>query len=85
MCMANDWKVEIHDPYVKDFHYPINRDIVAVLKDSDIVVITTDHDYYKDIDFSSKIVLDTKNMKLKAKEYYLLGYNSLNPKQASGK
>lgn len=73
LCLASHWNVKIHDPFVRDFHYPLTRDFNEAIKDSDVIVIVTDHDYYHDVDLSKHVVLDTRGMNIKAKEYHVLG------------
>jgi len=59
--LTKDFEVKIHDPYVKNFKYPIESDINNILKECNIILLVTDHDVYKDLDYSNKIVIDTKN------------------------
>lgn len=73
LCLQNRWTVKIHDPLVKKFPFPLTKDITDALHKADIVVITTDHDYYRTVDLTKHAVFDTRNMNLQAKEYNLLG------------
>jgi len=73
LCGSEGWNVMIHDPYVTDFPHKISKDISDVIRNSDVLVIVTDHDDYRKVDFSGSVVLDTRNMEIKAKEYHVLG------------
>ena len=73
MCVSRGWEIKVHDPFVNKFKYFLDKDIEKILTFADIVVIITDHDFYREVNFSSNIVLDTRNMNIKAKEYHLLG------------
>jgi UDP-N-acetyl-D-mannosaminuronic acid dehydrogenase len=71
-CQRAGWNVIAHDPLVEGFCFPLTRNLDDVLE-ADLLVLVTDHDVYKDVDFSESIVLDTRNMGLRAKFYYLFG------------
>jgi UDP-N-acetyl-D-mannosaminuronic acid dehydrogenase len=73
LCVKKGFTVFIHDPLVKNSKYQTIKNVDEVLKKSDIVVITTDHDIYLKCDFSKSVVLDTRNMNIKAKEHYIMG------------
>ena len=62
------YKVKIYDPYVKEFEYPI-LDLKNAVKDSDCIVIITDHDVFKFLDpneigklMRNKCVFDGRNI-----------------------
>jgi UDP-N-acetyl-D-mannosaminuronate dehydrogenase len=62
------YSVKVHDPYVSDFEYAI-LGLEEAVRDSDCVVIITDHLEFKDIDpreisslMRSKNVVDTRNI-----------------------
>ena len=48
MCLDEGYKVKIFDPHVKDFKYKLFS-IDDAVKDSDCIVIITDHDEFKEI------------------------------------
>ncbi len=54
------WNIKIFDPYVTKFDYPL-MDLEDSLKNSDCIVLLTDHDFFKTID-PSKIVMRSKNV-----------------------
>jgi UDP-N-acetyl-D-mannosaminuronic acid dehydrogenase len=58
-------KVRIHDPLVENYlNLDPEKDLDEILNWSDVVIITTDHDEYKHVDwknFNGKII-DTKNI-----------------------
>ena len=60
--------VKVHDPYVKKFEYKI-LDVEDSVKDSDCIVLITDHDVFKEIDpvkiaklVRKKNLVDTRNI-----------------------
>ena len=62
------YTVKVHDPYVQSFEYEILSLDVAV-KDSDCIVIITDHSKFKDIDpgeisklMRKKFIVDSRNI-----------------------
>ncbi|MCD6232862.1 nucleotide sugar dehydrogenase [bacterium] len=60
LAKKKGWQVEIHDPYVNDFPYKIEKDFKKTTKGSDCIVLITDHDFYKTIN-----PLEIKNMREK--------------------
>jgi UDP-N-acetyl-D-mannosaminuronic acid dehydrogenase len=66
---ANEgYTVKVYDPYVKEFEYEILR-LEEAVKDSDCIVLITDHPEFKAIDpekisalMRNKNVVDTRNM-----------------------
>ena len=62
------YKVKVHDPYVKNFEYEV-LGLEEAVKDSDCIVLTTDHPEFKEISpakifelMRSKNVVDTRNI-----------------------
>jgi UDP-N-acetyl-D-mannosaminuronic acid dehydrogenase len=62
------YKVKVHDPYVKEFEYDV-LGLEEAVKDSDCIVLTTDHPEFKEISpakifelMRSKNVVDTRNI-----------------------
>lgn len=49
-----------YDPYVKNWDYPLEKDLQELLAWSDLLVIVTDHDEFKKLTYS-KPVYDTRN------------------------
>ncbi len=60
LCLDAGMNVKTHDPHVTNFHYPLYT-LNETLKNSDCVVIVTDHDYYKQIDLEKYFIIDTRN------------------------
>jgi UDP-N-acetyl-D-mannosaminuronic acid dehydrogenase len=62
------YTVKVHDPYVKNFEYDV-LNLEAAVKDSDCLVIITDHSQFKEIDpgeisklMRGKNVVDSRNI-----------------------
>lgn len=60
------WKVGIHDPYVKEFPYKIEKDIKKVSLNSDCLILVADHEFYKNLNpqtlkMRHRNILDTRN------------------------
>jgi UDP-N-acetyl-D-mannosaminuronic acid dehydrogenase len=62
------YKVKVHDPYVKNFEYEV-LGLEEAVKDSDCIVLTTDHPEFKEISpakifelMRSRNVVDTRNI-----------------------
>ncbi len=60
------YEVKCYDPHVNDFDHEL-YDLKEAVKDSDCIVIVTDHDEFKDIDpeeleMNNKIVIDSRNI-----------------------
>lgn len=61
------WQVKIHDPHVVDFPFRIEKDFRRATKNSDCLVLVTNHDFYKSIDparidnMRNKNVFDSRN------------------------
>jgi len=62
------YKVEVHDPHVKEFEYEI-LGLEEAVKDSDCIVLITDHPEFKEINpkeisavMRNKNIVDTRNM-----------------------
>ncbi|NJE30331.1 nucleotide sugar dehydrogenase [Thermococcus sp. 18S1] len=60
--------IRVYDPVVKDFEYPL-LDLEDAVKDSDCIVVVTDHEIFKYLDpepvgklMRNKIVVDTRNI-----------------------
>jgi UDP-N-acetyl-D-mannosaminuronic acid dehydrogenase len=46
--------IRIHDPYVPTQHgFVVSRDLTEVLKGADVAVLVTDHDAYRQADWTS--------------------------------
>ena len=54
------YKINCYDPLAKDFEYKLHN-LDEVLKDSDCIVMVTDHDIFKNID-PSKLKMRNKNL-----------------------
>lgn len=63
----NKWQFQIHDPYVKDFSYEIERNFQKAVKSSDCLLLLTDHNFYKQLKpeklkgMRHKIIFDSRN------------------------
>ena len=62
------YKVEVHDPYVKEFEYEL-LELEEAVKGSDCIVLITDHKVFKEVEpkeisalMRNKNVVDTRNM-----------------------
>jgi UDP-N-acetyl-D-mannosaminuronic acid dehydrogenase len=73
------YKIKIFDPWVKTFEYPLSS-LEESVKDSDCIVLITDHSAFKDLDprrlgllMRNKIVVDTRNA-LDHKHWKELGF-----------
>ena len=62
------YKVNVHDPYVKNFEYEV-LGLEEAVKDSDCIILITDHPEFKEISpakifelMRSKNVVDTRNI-----------------------
>lgn len=86
LLRQDNYEVKVFDPFVKDFY--LNKDnIVSACKNSDLLILGVDHDYFKHLpledikkEMRGKIILDTRNYLDKEEiervgfEYKLLGY-----------
>jgi UDP-N-acetyl-D-mannosaminuronic acid dehydrogenase len=70
--LEKGYTLYVTDPYVKNFEYELTE-LDNTLENTDIIIIATGHDCYKNVDFSKHIVYDCANMDIKCKEYYILG------------
>ena len=68
LCAKEGWKVKLSDPYVHRFEYPL-LSLEDATQDSDLIIIETDHTYYRSLDaehlaelMRNRIVIDTKNI-----------------------
>jgi len=68
LCEKEGWTVKIYDPLVHSFEYPL-LSIEEATRDSDIIILETDHDCYRSLDakhlskiMRNKIIIDTKNI-----------------------
>ncbi len=62
------YKIKIYDPWVKSFEYPLCSSLEEACKDSDCLVLITDHSAFKQIDplklvtkIRNKNLVDTRN------------------------
>ena len=62
------YRIKVHDPFVKEFDYPI-LELEESIKDSDCIILITDHSAFKKINpenisdlMRSKNVVDTRNI-----------------------
>ena len=61
------WRVKIHDPLVKNFPYKIEKDFKKATKNSDCLIMVTNHDFYKHINpakiknMRNKNIFDSRN------------------------
>lgn len=68
LAQSKTWHVKIHDPFVKDFPYKIEKDFVKATENSDCLILITDHDFYKNINpnkiqnMKNKIIFDSRNL-----------------------
>ena len=72
-------KLKAYDPKIKrlqGYDVEVCKNITAAL-DTDVVVIMTNYDEFRHIDYGDKIVIDTKNMlnPKKVNRYYGVGIN----------
>jgi len=56
-CVKEGWKVKVHDPFVKKSDFLVD-DFDKAIEGSNIVVLLTPHDFYKNKDFSKVNLLD---------------------------
>lgn len=80
LCEKEGWNVKIYDPVVRSFEFPL-LSLEEALKESDLIIIETGHDKFKECDinlFSNllkhKNIIDTANI-LNKKEYLNNGFN----------
>lgn len=61
--LINQYKVKINDDFIKSDEFD---DLETILSNSNVIILTTDHDYYKKINFAKypniKFVYDTRNL-----------------------
>jgi UDP-N-acetyl-D-mannosaminuronic acid dehydrogenase len=50
IAQKKGWQVKVHDPYVTDFPFKIEKGFNEAVKDSDCLVLITNHDFYKEVD-----------------------------------
>jgi UDP-N-acetyl-D-mannosaminuronic acid dehydrogenase len=74
------YRVKVHDPHVKEFEYKI-LELERAVKDSDCIVLITDHPEFKEINpkeisslMRTKNVVDTRNM-LDAERWEKAGFS----------
>lgn len=67
LLLENNYIVKVFDPFVKDFYLNKN-DIISACKDSDLLILGVNHDYFKYLPLSEikkemrgNIILDTRN------------------------
>lgn len=65
--LKNNYSVKVFDPFVKDF-YLNEKDLLSACKDSDILILGVNHDYFKHLpldlikkEMRGNIILDTRN------------------------
>ena len=65
--IQNNYTVKVFDPFVKDFDLNKN-DIISACKDSDLLILGVNHDYFKNLpldaikkEMRENIILDTRN------------------------
>lgn len=80
LMLDEGFNVKIHDPFVKEFKYRL-LSLEEAIKDSDCIVIITDHTLFKQINpekiaimMRSKNVFDTRNI-LDHKKWQKAGFN----------
>ncbi|MGC9780267.1 MAG: nucleotide sugar dehydrogenase [Candidatus Heimdallarchaeota archaeon] len=63
------WKIKLYDPLCKDFDYGELLNLEEAVRDSDSIVVLTDHDVFKDLDpqeignlVRKKNILDARNI-----------------------
>lgn len=68
LCEKEGWNVKIYDPLVKNFEYPL-LSLENAAKGSDLIIIETAHDQFKDMDYEllsslvrNKNILDSVNV-----------------------
>lgn len=68
LCEKEGWDVKIFDPYVDHFEYTLSS-IKDATQNSDMIIIETDHDFYRTLNaeylsklMRNRIILDTKNI-----------------------
>jgi len=60
LAKKRGWQVKIHDPFVKEFPYKIEKDVRKATKNSDCLILVTNHNFYKNIN-----LVEIKNMRNK--------------------
>jgi UDP-N-acetyl-D-mannosaminuronic acid dehydrogenase len=81
LSLKNKWQVKIHDPIIKNFYYPIEKDFDNATKGSDCLVLITDHDFYKSINplkinnMRNKNIFDSRNL-IDEKEWITAGFKT---------
>jgi UDP-N-acetyl-D-mannosaminuronic acid dehydrogenase len=73
LCEKQGWQVFAHDPFVKNFQYPLIENIEEMKDRCNVFLLAVDHDFYLDVDFGLMPLLDTRNMKLRSSNCQLLG------------
>lgn len=79
---AAGYEIAIHDPHFDNSEY---LDFDEAIKDSSLILILTDHDQFKDLDYDllsknmkTKIIFDTKNIiKEVPEDFTLINYGNL--------
>lgn len=80
---ADGFKIQIYDPYIKSDN---KLELTKVVKESDLLLILTDHDEFRDIDYSELVkgmrrpyIFDTRNIVIPeyCKEAVIINYGNL--------
>jgi len=67
LAKKKGWQVKVHDPYVNDFPYKIEKDFKKATKSSNCLTLITNHDFYKHINpakiknMRNKNIFDSRN------------------------
>jgi len=67
LAKKRGWQVNIHDPFIKEFPYKMEKDIRKAIENSDCLILVTNHDFYKNIkplkikNMRSKNIFDSRN------------------------
>ncbi|STE38081.1 nucleotide sugar dehydrogenase [Enterococcus mundtii] len=78
---SKNYEVSFHDPYVED--KILETDMVKAVSNSDLIVILTDHDAFKQLPsetlkyMNQQIIFDTKNIVEKCGEAHKLNFGNL--------
>jgi len=59
--LKEGFNVRVSDPYVKEWDYEISS-LDKTIHESDILILITDHDDYKNINTEGRVLIDTRNL-----------------------
>ena len=56
------WKVNVHDPLLKDFPYEMEKDFIKATQNSDCLLILADHSFYQTVKPLEIKIMKNKNI-----------------------